>query len=193
MRAAATQVAGGPRLLDRFLSPDGAGEPLSVFQRVLLTTDGTVTDVLEAYVGEAIRVVKLAQSFGGVATDRSDMARHNEGVLRRTVLLQGAITGTNFIYGDSVVIPKRLPAAVLEGLLATGKPIGKLLAENRVETFREIVDLGFEPAAGCAGHFGVTTDSLLVFRTYRIHVGRRPVMRITEKFPLTWFRTSLDH
>ena len=184
-------VAPGPRLLERFFSLGGAGQPLNVFQRVLLTTDGTVTDVLEAYVSEAIRVVKLAQGFTCCLTEPSDMALGNERVLRRTVLLQGTISGTNFIHCDSVVIAERLPAPVLAGLLTTGKPIGKLLAENRVETFREIVDLGFEPAAGCASHFGVATETPLVFRTYRIHHGQRPVMCITEKFPMAWFEDRM--
>ena len=34
---------------------------LSSFQRILLTTDGTVTEILEAYLWEAIQIVKLYQ------------------------------------------------------------------------------------------------------------------------------------
>jgi chorismate-pyruvate lyase len=86
-----------------------------------------------------------------------------------------------------VIAPDRLPPAVLEGLVETGRPIGKLLASSRIETFREIVGIGFEPAGECADHFGVDPASNLVFRTYRIHVQQRPVMRITEKFPTSWF------
>ena len=39
-------------------------EALTVFERILLITDGTVTDLLEAFAGEAISVVKLSQSIG---------------------------------------------------------------------------------------------------------------------------------
>jgi chorismate-pyruvate lyase len=59
-----------------------------------------------------------------------------------------------------------------------------------VETYREIVAVGFEPAGTCADYFGVDPASKLVFRTYRIIVERRPVVRITEKFPVTWFSLS---
>ena len=42
---------------------------LSAFQRILLTTDGTVTEILEAFSGESIRVVKLFQEVAQL--DRS--------------------------------------------------------------------------------------------------------------------------
>lgn len=181
-------------LRDALWSLDQAGTPLSAFQRVLLMTDGTVTDVLEAYVGEGIRIVKLAQSFSLARSLRPGSSEilemdllENDRVLRRTVLLQGSISATNFIHGDSVIIPARLPAAVLEGLSTTVEPIGRLLAENRVETFREIVGVRFGTAADCAHHFGVEATAPSVFRTYQIYIGHSPVMRITESFPLTWF------
>lgn len=175
-------------LLDLFWSLSDGDTPLNAFQRVLLMTDGTVTDVVEVYTGEAIRVVKLAQFFGGNDPENPQLsAEGGETLLHRTVLLQGAKSGTNYIHAHSVIAPDRLPPEVLEGLVETGRPIGKLLASSRIETFREIVGLGFEPAGDCADYFGVDPASNLVFRTYRIHVQQRPVMRITEKFPTSWF------
>ena len=189
MNMAATQS-----LLDACWSLNEGGTPLNTFQRVLLMTDGTVTDILEAHVAESICVVRLTQSFG---CDDPEMAPEcellkNERVLHRTVLLQGTSSGTNFLHGESIIVPDRLPAPVLEGLLTTDKPIGRLLAENRVETFREIVGLGFEPACEYGNYFGVDPESQLVFRTYRIYVRQRAVMRITEKFPISWFGDGID-
>lgn len=174
-------------LLDVFSSL-ASKSPLSVFQRVLLVTDGTVTDVLESYCGEAIRVVKLAQSFDVPDPDRPPLELfEGERVLRRTVLLQGTISGTNFIYADSILAPDRLPDYLVDDLVATQVPLGRLIAKSRLETFREVVGVGFEPAGHHARYFGVDPVSDLVFRTYRIHYNTKPVVRITEKFPLTWF------
>ncbi|MDQ6614991.1 MAG: chorismate pyruvate-lyase family protein [Actinomycetota bacterium] len=179
-------------LLDVFSSLQN-GTALSIFQRILLITDGTVTDVVEAYGGEAIQVVKLAQSFGQADPLKPPLDLFDaERVLRRTVLLQGTISGTNYIHADSVIAPDRLPSEVLDGLLMTGRPLGRLLAQQRIETFRDIVGVGFEPAGDCASFFGVDPTSNLVFRTYRIHLNGQPVVRITEKFPTTWFTSPLE-
>ena len=79
---------------------------------------------------------------------------------------------------------------MLKGLLTTSEPIGRLLADNRVETFREIVSVRFEAAGGASDHFGVDAEAPIVLRTYRIDVGGRPVMCITESFPVSWFGAS---
>lgn len=187
-------MATGRSLRDTLWSLDQGDAPLSVFQRVLLLTDGTVTDVLEAYLGEGIRIVKLAQSLSLNSSAEAGSPEglemnliENDQVLHRTVLLQGSISGINFIHGDSVIIPDRLPASVLEGLLTTTEPIGRLLVENRVETFREIVGFRFGAATDYAHYFDIETTSPVVSRTYQIYMTHRPVMRITESFPLTWF------
>ncbi|MDP9075328.1 MAG: chorismate pyruvate-lyase family protein [Actinomycetota bacterium] len=152
-----------------------------------------MTDVLEVYTGEPMRVVILEQMFEQRAPNKPELdADRTEQLLHRTVLLQGVHSGTNFIHAASIIAPDRLPPRVLAGLLETGKPIGRLLAADRVETFREIVGLGYEPAGDLAPYFGVDPASSLVFRTYRIHVQQQPVMRITEKFPATWFSRVLD-
>jgi len=177
-------------MLDVFKSLADTGAPLSTLQRVLLITDGTVTDVLEAYAGERMTVVLLAQDFGppvgpglGFGLELDD----GERVLRRSILLQGRETGTNFMYADSVISANRLDDDMLDGLLRGEKPLGRLLAEQKCETFREIVGLGKEPAGVNARHFRMSESDVLIFRTYRIVMRQQPIMRITEKFPSHFF------
>jgi chorismate-pyruvate lyase len=165
-------------LLDTLSTANDGQPPLSSLQRVLLVTDGTVTDVLEAFADEPIRVVKLGQELDAVDAGC---------VLRRTILLQGATSGTNYVHARSVFEPDHLHPEIVEGLLAGDTPLGRLLDEHRVETLREIVAMGFEAAGDCAAYFGVAPDSNLVFRTYRIIADERPMVTITEKFPVTWF------
>ncbi len=174
-------------LLDMLETADGQSR-LNTFQRVLLATDGTITNVIEAYANERIVVLKIAQEFDTVDANKPELGSPDGSrVLRRTVLLQGATTGTNFVHAESVLTPNHLHPEILDGLLVSDEPLGRLLAQNRVETFREIVAAGFEPAGTCADYFGVEHASQLVSRTYRIIVDGRPVVRITEKFPVTWF------
>lgn len=163
---------------------------LTPFQRVLVSTDGTVTHILEAYAGERVAVVKLVQAFD--TSDAGDAALAvpgDEKVLRRRVLLRGVTSGRNLLHAEAVVVLDRIDPAVLDGLLATDQPIGVLLADNRTETFREILTVGCEPAGSVGEHFGVSPDSELVSRTYRIVANGQPVILITEKFPREFFRS----
>ncbi|GAC1457612.1 MAG: hypothetical protein NVS2B14_02440 [Chamaesiphon sp.] len=42
---------------------------LSPFQRILLTTDGTLTEILEAYLFEHIQIVKLSENLVSITRD----------------------------------------------------------------------------------------------------------------------------
>lgn len=166
---------------------------LTPFQQILLGTDGTVTYILEAYAGEPIEVVKLSQlSDRSNAGDAHLAVGDDEKVLRRRVLLRGGRSKHNLLYAEAVVVVERVEGPFLDGLLETDKPIGTLLAESRMETFREILAVGREPAAASAPHFGIDPAAELVVRTYRILASRRPIILITEKFPTTFFRGLPD-
>lgn len=169
-------------------------DSLSPFQRILLTTDGTLTVLVEVYANEEIKVVKLSHSSGPWPGDHPDLELEGgEDVLRRTILLEGADTHANFLYADSLIVTDRLPPDVRAGLFDTDKPIGRLLVEARTETFREILRAGTEPAGACASHFGIDKDHLLIFRTYTVVAEGRPIMLITEKFPIDAFWALPDH
>nr|MDQ3575766.1 chorismate pyruvate-lyase family protein [Actinomycetota bacterium] len=165
-------------------------EGLSALQRILLTTDGTLTTLVEVYADEPIKVAKLDQSLGlweGGDAGPALSLHPDEAVLRRAILLQGSSSHTNYLYAESLIVPDRLQPHVRTGLVETDKPIGRLLLEARTETFREILAGGTEPARGCADHFGIGQDDLVIFRTYNVIADQRPIMMITEKFPIGAF------
>ena len=161
---------------------------LSTFQRILLTTDGTVTDILEAYLFEQIRVVKLSEQI--VALDRElplmDLKKGTEVIVRK-ILLQGKISRKNVIYAESIVVPEKLEERFRNALLETKVPIGKIWFEQRVETFKEILDSKKEFAGDLANYFNIDPSDEMLSRTYRVVTNRQPVMMITEKFPESYF------
>lgn len=164
------------------------GLAANLVQRILLVTDGTVTNIVEAYAGEGISVAVLRQVTQPAAQAASALeVRESDRVLHREVLLQGRTSGRIFVYALSQIVPGRLEPAVRRGLLEGVKPIGRLLEENRIETFREIIDAHREPAGPRGVHFGMGPEAPLVSRTYRIIAGGRPMMLITEKFPADAF------
>jgi chorismate-pyruvate lyase len=167
---------------------------LGLFQRALLSTDGTVTQLLETYAGEPVTVTKLSERVN----DPCDMAlepahapglalHEEDAVLHRRVLLTGTRSARTLLCAEALVLHNRLDSAVRAGLLGSDKPIGRLLKENRCETFREILWVGCEQARDCGAYFDVAPTAELLCRTYRLLMGGRPVILITERFPATAF------
>ncbi len=162
---------------------------LSAFQRILMTTDGTLTEILEAYVFERIQVLKLAERIEPLpeaALLPMKAAAGTEAIARK-ILLHGAASGRNWLYADSLIVPQRLETEFRDHLLESQTPIGKLWLKYKVETFKEIISTAREPAGELAEYFHIQTDAPMLCRTYLVISHRQPVMMITEKFPQSSF------
>lgn len=162
---------------------------MSPFQRILLTTDGTVTDILEAQMSESMKVVKLYEEVipANKTIPYLEIGEGTE-VIARKILLRGKCSHKNYIYAESVLVPERLSPAMREALLTTRKPIGLLILESRTESFREILSCKREPMGEIAQYYDLPEDAPLISRTYRIYAGGHPIMLITEKFPESYFK-----
>ncbi|NJP04550.1 MAG: DUF98 domain-containing protein [Chloroflexaceae bacterium] len=166
---------------------------LSVFQRVLLITDGTLTHILEAYVGEKIRVLKLSETTRPVWSEIADLdLRPGSDVIERKILLQGSVSHRNWLYAESFIVPERLDPIFQEQLTNSRQPIGKLWTEHKVETFKEIITTYQEPAGHLSDAFAIHPHALLLCRTYRVLSNRQPVMLITEKFPASYYTHAFE-
>ena len=161
---------------------------LSPFQRILLKANGTVTAMLEAYLSEPIQVVKLSENLTRMKLELPNIKlNQEEQVIARKVLLQGKMSLRNFIYADSLILINNLDERFSSQLLNTKIPIGKLWSEQKVETFKEIIDSGIEPANELSNYFGIKPKENLFFRTYSVCSQGKINMIITEKFPKSYF------
>ena len=161
---------------------------LGILQRIILTTDGTLTEILEAFLYEKIRLVKLSEGTVSIAKKLPSLDLDvGHGVIERRVLLQGKISHSNWIYAESLIVPDRLDDRYRERLLKSQESIGRLWLEHRVETYKEIIDSAREPAGSLATHFPISPEDYLLSRTYRVFSGGQPIMMITEKFPEAFF------
>ena len=154
------------------------------FLRTLLVTDGTVTKSLEAFFWESVSVENLGQEV--VRLDRDvEWLEMNAGeeALERQIKLTGDDTGDIYAYAKSVLKLGLLPEPVRAELLDGKIGIGEMLRERGMETYREIVDIGREIDESLQWVFGVGRCGELVYRTYRVLMGQKPVIQITEKFP----------
>jgi chorismate-pyruvate lyase len=161
----------------------GTRPEVSALERVLPVIGGTVTEVLERHLGEPLRATQLDQRTTVCAQPLPALALAvGELVLERRVLLRGATTSAPVLYAESLIALDRLDPRVRQGLLTTDKPIGRLIRENRLEIFREL--LGSERAGNphAAALFGLPLQTPLLSRIYRMSNGGQPVMQITEWF-----------
>ena len=161
---------------------------LSPFQRIILTTDGTLTDILEAYLFEPIQVIKLSEVLVTI-TNKVPQLELEKGtdVIDRKILLQGKISRKNFIYAESIIVPDRLDEKFRNSLLNSQVPLGRLWLEHKLETFKEIIDSSKEPANELSSYFNISPEDKLFSRTYRLFNNRSPIIMITEKFPESYF------
>jgi chorismate-pyruvate lyase len=146
--------------------------------RMLLSTDGSVTALLEA-------------SFRApVAVDtRSNTVDHRQPrALRREAVLRDAATGRPLLRARSELALDRLPAAARAALLVGEEPIGTVLREARLETRRELEPYTADTATAVdAAELDIPVGSPVFERTYRIVSFSRHLAVVTERFPASLF------
>lgn len=163
---------------------------LSLFQKILLITDGTVTQLIELYAKESIRVSKIENHIvGNQAAPASvqDILKtgNNHALLKRVILLCGE--SKSYLYAESWFVLDRLPQDMRIQLETTNIPIGLLWREARLETYREIIDYRRERNVNATQHLGIDTNTELLSRTYLLFTQGLPLGMITEKFPASYF------
>ncbi len=151
---------------------------LSLLQKILLSTDGTLTDLLTLYSGGPIRARKLGQSLTGEPPNR---------VLNRQVVLEGA-DNKPYVYANSRFHFDAFTRATQHALIESDTPIGILWQRERLEMYREIVERRSQCNKKIAAICAVESETPILSRTYRIHHSAAVIGEITEYFALTMFR-----
>lgn len=163
-------------------APGGAVVPLEPFLfQAVLATDGTVTNLIESFL-ERVRIEKLGEERAAAPVEEWPGLPVGTPVVRRTVLIRGVESGRIFIHAESLLVLDRLDPLLRRELCETDRPIGKLIREHRIESFRELLGSRSEPAGPRAAVLGCRAEDPLVARTYRIHFSGRPAIQITERF-----------
>ena len=160
-------------------------DSLSLLQRILLISDGTLTDAIEAAYLEPIQLVKLGiQSAPARSAVESLDLKSGEWLMQRDILLRGATSGNNYVYARTLIALDKLDPNLRRDLIESDNPIGRLWVQYKLETRKEILKIWRLPAGRLGRYFGHAASAGLLARTYRVISGGEPVMLITEYFPL---------
>ncbi len=160
-------------------------ESLSLFQKTLLITDGTVTDLLRLYTGDKIMVKKLNQELISNNLSYECLCGNDSPVLKREILL--STSKENLIYADSVFIMNNITKHIQEQLIKTDRPIGLLWKEEKLNTYRDIFSIRVELCEDLVTYFNIDAKTPFLARSYKVENYGNTLGIITEKFPITYF------
>lgn len=165
---------------------------LNPLQRILIITDGTLTEILEAAFLEHIRLIKMAQrTISSTAANIQLSPASGEKFLERKILLQGATSNKNYVYAESVIALDRLPPEFCKELTNSDTSLGRLWLEHKLETFKEMLEVRHEKANSLSRHFNCKASDMLLVRTYRVISAATPIMTISEYFPVEYSAHAL--
>jgi len=169
--------------------------PLSKAQRLLLMTDGSITTLLEVLTGQPVVVKTLLQQVVKADVERAVELDIEEGdsINYRVVVLKNQNNDSPLIYAESYTPIARLQKEFRHDLMKADVPIGRILAQRRIESRREIRLIDTTSNDELGDLFGVPHSVPLLSRTYDIISHGMVLMRITETFPLTSFaKTDIE-
>ena len=162
---------------------------LTAFQRGLLVADGTVTRFIEAYTLMPVEVTLLQQTKQTLSTGHTwlQLSAGAEIISRQAVLhthSRGKSSPRIHTYADSLIVPKRLPESILNGLESDKQGLGGLLQHSDLETRRELLWCGIEVLTDLPSAVAHLEGEKFISRAYRVLANQEPLMMINEKFPL---------
>lgn len=158
---------------------------LSSTQKILLTTDGSVTAILDVLKGH-VDINTLVQEF--VPADE-EMAKNLDIEEGETVNYRVVVIKSNepLIYALSLVPLKRLDNDFKEDLIRADIPIGRILKKHNIESRREIKSVYVEDVNEELSDIFKTTSPMLI-RTYNIIHHDEILIWLKETFPYSLFR-----
>jgi len=163
---------------------------LSPVQKLLLVTDGSVTQLLETVTGNVVTVETEVQEIAGADTATAERLgiRKRDPVNHRVVNLKDTATGRVLVHAISETPISRLPPEFREDLMKADIPIGRIISHHRIEARREILNARVADA-GSEGNriFSILKSEPLLCRQYRIIHNGEPLIFIEEQFPYNMF------
>lgn len=171
------------------------------FEQPALLSGVFMTPLLEAYAQGLLQVRLLSQQLRQLeATIPELVLDKRESILERKVLLQGRGNHIAYLYAETLIVPSALPAPVYTKLLQGEEPIGRILQELRLPTFREVISHGRACLGGItdgrvAEHFEIGPSTDVLYRTILLYVNQPPqcaAMRITEVMPWAYVYDRQD-
>jgi chorismate-pyruvate lyase len=188
----------GPRWLAQSARPalltDVDFESLPVELRLLLISDGTLTEALEAHQMAPIIAEVTGQDETLLEENYAGWLNATPGAraVRRRTTLRQRLTERLLVQAEVHLIPGRLPAGFLAVLATCDKGLGAAFAALKMETRRELLWYGRRPMLGLTPEDARTSAGDGTVRGYRLTLGTQPICIVEETFPDALIRDSVS-
>ena len=161
---------------------------LSNTQKILLSTDGSVTSILDVLKGN-VNIKTLLQEFHKADKFMAELLDIDEGeeVNYRVVIIRRK--DEPLIYASSYTPIKRLTKEFKEDLIRADIPIGRILKKHKIESRREVQAVEVKTTnKELTKIFGTEVD--LLSRKYNIIHKDNILISIEETFPISSFTSD---
>ncbi len=164
---------------------DDYGQTFSNTQKILLTTDGSITAILDVLYGK-ITLDTLDQHLGNANEEQAKLVNVKAGdeINFREVLMHK--DEQPLIYAISHVPLDRCSKEICSDLLRADIPIGRILKNYHIESRREVRNIFIEKPNDKLKELYKTDEDFLA-RDYVIINNDEILMWIKEMFPVSYF------
>ncbi|MEW6605652.1 MAG: hypothetical protein AB1351_13330 [Thermoproteota archaeon] len=131
------------------------GVRLGLAQKILLAETGTVEQVLSILAGSVIKVKVIEQK------------ENSKTITRQSLIMNDS--GKTLIRARSKVFVHNLSARIVSQIRRQESGIGTIIANSRLETYRKIVEIGYDP------------EIEAFFRKYQIISRKKIIFEIAEE------------
>lgn len=174
------------RLIDKITDLEQEyGKTFSNTQKILLTTDGSITAILDVLYGK-ITLTTLDQHFENADEEHAKLVNVEEGTeinFREVIMHRDE---KPLIYAISHIPLARCSKEVCADLIRADIPIGRILKNYHIESRREIRNIFIERPNDTLKDLFKTDEDMLA-RDYVIINNDEVLMWIKEVFPVSYF------
>ncbi|MEM3437563.1 MAG: chorismate pyruvate-lyase family protein [Nitrososphaerales archaeon] len=166
------------------------GFNLSNVQKILLTTDGSITRILEVLTGKPVIIeTKIKESIKADEDLAKELKIKPDEIINYRVVHLKNPNDKALIFARSWTPIERLSKKIKKDLTSADIPIGKILIKHKIETRREITSINIINADDeMVKAFNIKSGDLMLSRYYNIIHEAKILIRINEAFPLSSFR-----
>lgn len=157
---------------------------MNAIHRILMTTDGSVTVIIEAITQKEVKVQTVEQKIVKADKKISKLldVKVGEEVNYRVVYLK--VDGEIYAKAVSYTPVKRLDDSFKEDLMRADIPISRIMKKHGIEARREIKWSKIINAdKSLSEELGINEGGEVIVRNYNIIKGGRILINITEFFP----------
>jgi len=180
-------------LVERVREIEGDLGGLSAQQKLLLTTDGSITNTLEILIGGEVGIETLHQKIVEAdekIAEKLGVANEDE-INERIVRIYNKKNNKPLIYAISYAPLSLADKDFSKDLFSADIPIGKIMEKYKIESRREIKDINYTRAnEELSKIFCVFEEEILLRRNYSIIRKGEILIDIYEIFPYSSFQNE---